>query len=224
MIKLEFACECTLGTVLIIGAHCDDIEIGMGATVLKLVENNPNAQFVWVTLSSDNVRKNETQVAAERLMAKAKTKQIIIKSFRGSYFPYVGDEIKGFFETLKDQYIPDIIFTHYRQDLHQDHRITNELTWNTFRDHFILEYEIPKYDGDMGTPNFFVPLSRNDLQRKIDILMECFPSQLGRNWFTRETFEAVARFRGIESNAPEGVAEGFYCRKGILNFKYNSID
>ena len=134
------------------------------------------------------------------------------EEFKGSYFPHCGPELKDYFETLK-AFNPDLILTHCRHDLHQDHRVTNELTWNTFRDHTILEYEIPKFDGDLGAPGVFFALTRAEMKRKCDILIECFPSQMQRQWFTRDTFEAIARLRGIECNAPEGYAEAFYSRK-----------
>lgn len=216
MLEFEYSRNRPLETVLLLGAHCDDIEIGMGATVLRLVERHPGAHFVWATLSSDEVRERETRAAAERLLAGARRTTVLVQQFRGSYFPYDGAAIKAFFETLKQHGDPDVVFTHYRHDLHQDHRITNELTWNTFRNHCILEYEIPKYDGDLGIPNAFVPITRAQLSRKIDVLMECFPSQHDKRWFTRETFEGLARLRGIESNAGEGYAEAFHCRKAVL--------
>ena len=140
---------------------------------------------------------------------------IRVEQFRASFFPYDGELVKDYFETLKT-YEPDIILTHYRGDLHQDHRIVNELTWNTFRDHLVLEYEIPKFDGDFGTPNTYIPLTTRTLDRKIQTLLECFPSQLTRKWFTRSTFEAIARLRGIECNAADGYAEAFYGRKNRL--------
>ena len=216
MLELDFSRGRRPETVLFLGAHCDDIEIGMGATVIRLVERYPETHFVWATLSSDDIRERETRAAAARLLAGAQRSTVLVERFKGSYFPYEGASIKSFFETLKQHGNPDVVFTHYRQDLHQDHRITNELTWNTFRNHCIFEYEIPKYDGDIGIPNVFVPVSRACLTRKIDVLMECFPSQHDKQWFTRDTFEAIARLRGIESNAAEGFAEAFHCRKAVL--------
>jgi len=199
-------------SILLIGAHCDDIEIGCGGTVLGLAQRYPQARFTWVTLSSDAERARETRAAAAQLLQGAAQVDVRIAEFRGSYFPHIGPALKDYFESLK-ACRPDLILTHARHDLHQDHRVTNELTWNTFRDHAILEYEIPKFDGDLGTPNTFVPLSRAQMQRKCDVLMDCFPSQHTRSWFTRETFTAIARLRGIECNAPEGYAEAFYGRK-----------
>ena len=199
-------------TILLLGAHCDDIEIGCGGSVMQLVRRYAAARFVWVTLSSDAHRAAETRAAAERLLEGARNTLVRVEEFRASYFPHCGAALKDYFESLKI-YAPDLILTHCRHDLHQDHRMTNELTWNTFRDNLILEYEIPKFDGDIGVPNVFVSLTRAELRRKCDILFECFPSQVGRAWFTRDTFEAIARLRGIECNAPEGYAEAFFGRK-----------
>lgn len=199
-------------TILLIGAHCDDIEIGCGGAVLRLAARYPKARFVWVTLSSDARRAAETRAAAARLLVGVADTTVRVEQFQTSFFPHCGPALKDYFEGLKS-FQPDLILTHCRQDLHQDHRVCNELTWNTFRDHLILEYEIPKFDGDLGAPNVFFALTRAEMQRKCDMLMECFPSQHDRQWFTRDTFEALARLRGIECNAAEGYAEGFYCRK-----------
>lgn len=197
---------------LLLGAHSDDIEIGCGGTLLGLVSNYPRARYVWVTFSADNQRETETRAAAARLLAGAADVEILVERFRGSFFPYAGAELKNNFESLK-RFTPDLVFTHFRNDLHQDHRTINELTWNTFRDHAILEYEVPKFDGDLGIPNAYVPLTRAQLTQKCDVLMSCFDSQRTRSWFTAETFQALARLRGIECNAPEGFAEAFYGRK-----------
>ena len=202
-------------SILLLGAHCDDIEIGCGGTVMQLAKAYPRGRFHWITLSSDTERADETRAAAARLLEGAENPVIRTEHFRGSYFPYAGPDLKDYFETLK-AYEPDLILTHHRDDLHQDHSVTSQLTWNTFRDHLILEYEIPKYDGDLGKPNFYVALTRADMQRKCDVLLECFPTQARRRWFTRDTFEAIARLRGIECNAPEGYAEGYYARKARL--------
>ena len=198
--------------ILLLGAHCDDIEIGCGGTVMQLVHRYPSARFLWITLSSDAQRAAETRAASKRLLEGARDPEVRVEQFRGSYFPSCSADLKDYFETLKP-FAPDLILTHCRHDLHQDHRVTHELTWNTFRDHLILEYEVPKFDGDLGTPNVFVPLARAEMKRKCDVVSECFPSQATRSWFTRETFEALARLRGIECNAPEGYAEAFYGRK-----------
>lgn len=201
--------------VLLIGAHCDDLEIGCSGTIRKMVHAWPRTRFIWVTLSSDETRATEARAASTRILGGVRDSTVLIENFRGSYFPYDGASIKDYFERLK-AYQPEVIFTHYRNDLHQDHRVTNELTWNTFRDHLIFEYEIPKYDGDLGCPNTYVALSQSLMEEKKQILQECFPSQLHRNWFTGSTFEAIARLRGIECNAADGFAEAFYCRKNCL--------
>ena len=202
----------TAPCILLLGAHCDDIEIGCGGTVMQLARRYPKGRFVWVTLGSDAERAAETRAAAARLLENAREREVRVEEFRTSYFPSDVAALKDYFEGLK-AIKPDLILTHFRQDLHQDHRVTNELTWNTFRNHLILEYEIPKFDGDLGVPNVFFSLSRAELKRKCDVLMDCFPSQATRTWFSRDTFEAIARLRGIECNAPEGFAEAFYGRK-----------
>ncbi len=207
-----------LKSVLLLGAHCDDIEIGCGGTVLRLVEQNPQAEYLWVTFSSSHERAAETRNAAAALMAGAARTTVRVEAFPESLLPSAIVEIKRYFEELKASISPGLIFTHYRHDLHQDHRLINELTWNTFRNHAILEYEIPKFDGDLGVPNVFVPLTKARLARKIDLLLTSFPSQHSRSWFTRSTFEAIARLRGIECNAPDGFAEAFYGRKLALDF------
>jgi LmbE family N-acetylglucosaminyl deacetylase len=205
-----------LRTLLCIGAHCDDIEIGCGGTVLRLAEHCPELRVHWVVLSSSAARAAEAGRSAERFLRRARHREVVIKEFRNSFFQFVGAEIKEFFEELKGKIAPDLVLTHTRNDLHQDHRLTSDLTWNTFRDHLILEYEIPKYDGDLGAPNAFVPLDPEHYNGKIENLLECFPSQRDKHWFTRETFLALMRLRGMESNAPSGYAEGFYCRKAVL--------
>ncbi|MCW5661985.1 MAG: PIG-L family deacetylase [Burkholderiaceae bacterium] len=195
-----------------LGAHSDDIEIGCGGTVMRLAQRYPQARFVWVTFSADDAREAETRAAAARLLNGSGKLEIRVERFPGSYFPHSGAGLKDCVEGLK-RHAPDLILTHCRHDLHQDHRLINELTWNAFRDHLILEYEIPKFDGDLSAPNVFVPLSRAQLQRKCEVLVDCFPSQRSRAWFSPETFQALARLRGIECNAPEGYAEAFFSRK-----------
>jgi LmbE family N-acetylglucosaminyl deacetylase len=207
-----------IGSALFLGAHCDDIEIGCGGTIQKLVAARPDARIHWVTLSSDAVRAEETRKAAAKLMSGAKNTDVRTEGFANSFFPYRGAEIKAYFERLKQEINPDVIFTHYRHDLHQDHRVVNELTWNTFRNHLVFEYEIPKFDGDLGVPNAFSALTRAQLDRKTDVLLECFESQRTKTWFTRDLFQAIARLRGVECNAPEGFAEAFYVRKASFSF------
>lgn len=199
--------------VLLLGAHSDDIEIGCGASVLRLIRENPNLQITWVVFSALGERGREARKSAEEFLKDVNRKQILVYEFKDGYFPYRGAEIKDIFEQLKQEVSPDLIFTHYRHDLHQDHRLLCELTWNTWRDHFILEYEIPKYDGDLGTPNFFIHVDKELCDRKTDAIIRFFQTQGNKHWFTAETFEAILRIRGVESKSPDGYAEAFYCRK-----------
>jgi LmbE family N-acetylglucosaminyl deacetylase len=202
--------------VLCLGAHSDDIEIGCGGTILRLQEENPDMEIHWIVFGATGQRMDEARASAEAFLANAGRKTIVLKEFRNSFFPYLGEPIKEIFEEIKTATNPDLILTHYRDDLHQDHRVIAQLTWNTFRDHFILEYEIPKYDGDLGAPNFFVPLDRPTCDRKISLLLAHFPSQASRQWFSEDTFLALLRLRGIEANAPTRYAVAFYCRMGVV--------
>jgi LmbE family N-acetylglucosaminyl deacetylase len=203
-------------SVLCLGAHCDDIEIGCGGTLLRLLEANPGLRVHWVVFSSDEKRAAEAQAAADAVLAGASGARIEIEAFRGRYFPYVATEIKERFDRLAGEVDPELVFTHYREDLHQDHRLLAELTYNTFRDHLILEYEIPKWDGDLGRPNVFVHLDPRHCDRKVAILLDAFPSQHEKHWFSEETFRAVLRIRGVESKSPSGYAEAFHCRKLVV--------
>lgn len=205
-----------LKTVLCLGSHCDDIEIGCGGTILRLVQEYPKIKLHWIVFSSGGTRAAEAQKSAEYFLERGGNKAITIKEFKNSFFPFCGAEIKEYFEKLKTQISPDIVFTHYRGDLHQDHRFISDLTWNTFRDHLILEYEIVKYDGDFSSPNFFVPLSDDERKRKVRYILDCFETQKGKRWFTEETFYSVMRLRGIECNSSSGYAEAFHCRKMVI--------
>jgi LmbE family N-acetylglucosaminyl deacetylase len=202
--------------ILCLGAHSDDIEIGCGGTILKLAGEHPSWKFSWVVFSAIGEREAEARHAAAALVEPHRLNGPILKSFRDGFLPFVGAEVKAAFEELKQTIAPDLIFTHSRDDAHQDHRLISELTWNTFRNHFILEYEIPKYDGDLGRPNVFAPLTREICDEKIRVLMEAFRSQTGKHWFQPETFRSVMRLRGMECNAPSGYAEAFYGRKIVL--------
>jgi len=202
--------------LLCLGAHSDDIEIGCGGTILRLLSEYDDVEAHWVVLGSSDERDAEAVASAEKFLANARKKDLTIEHFKNSFFPYTGDEIKNFFEKLKQTVSPDIIFTHYRGDLHQDHRLTSELTWNTYRDHLILEYEILKYDGDLGNPNMFVHLDDALCQKKIGFIMDSFKTQRDKEWFTPDAFLSILRIRGIESRAPGKYAEGFYCRKVVL--------
>lgn len=201
---------------LFLGAHCDDIEIGCGGSVIEILKSYPGARIHWVVLSSGKVRESEARGSARQLLRGAEDVQVSVKEFRGAYFPSETEGIKDYFEQLKLSVTPDVIFTHGRDELHQDHRVVGELTWNTFRDHLILEYEIPKYDGGLGSPSVFVPLPMATVKRKVALLMKFFQTQLDKQWFTPATFEGLMRLRGIECNAPSGYAEAFYCRKLVL--------
>ena len=217
MLKLQFtgAPDNSL-KILCLGAHSDDIEMGCGGSIIKFLNRYPKSEVHWIVFSSTRDRADEAQRSAELFLATAGHVEIVIKNFRDSFFPYIGGEIKEYFEELKKEVVPDIIFTHFRHDLHQDHRIISELTWNTFRNHLILEYEVLKYDGDLGAPNFFIHISKEIACRKVKNIFEVFKSQGHRSWFTEEVFHSIMRIRGIECNAPDKYAEAFYCRKMIF--------
>jgi LmbE family N-acetylglucosaminyl deacetylase len=216
MLKFEFAKRKDRALkILCIGAHSDDIEIGCGGTILRFLVESNNAEIYWVVFAANAEREVEATKSANLFLKDAKHKNIIVKNFRDGFFPYIGAELKEYFERLKQEFCPDIVFTHYGKDLHQDHRTISELTWNTFRDHLILEYEIPKFDGDLGSPNFFVHLDKAECRKKITKILNYYRSQLDKKWFTRDTFWSILRLRGIESNAPGKYAEAFYCRKII---------
>lgn len=203
--------------ILCLGAHSDDIEIGCGGTILELLRTRRDLDFHWVVFSSGSDREREARHSAQLFLKGAAGKNIHILNFRNSFFPFEGAKIKEFFEDLKSRLSPDLILTHSRDDLHQDHRTIHQLTWNTWRNHLILEYEIPKYDGDLGTPNFFVTFDRKTCERKIKYLMECFATQRDKHWFTEDTFQGLMRIRGIEANSPGKYAEAFYSRKLVLD-------
>jgi LmbE family N-acetylglucosaminyl deacetylase len=202
---------------LFLGAHSDDIELGCGGTILSLLEQGQELEVWWVVFAASPARRLEAERSAEMFLRGAVKKETIVRDFKESFFPYIGSEIKTYFEELKRTISPDVVFTHFRDDLHQDHRLISELTWNTFRDHLILEYEIIKYDGDLGSPNVFVQLSEEVCAKKMKYLMENFQSQRSHQWFTEEAFRAILRLRGVESNAPSKFAEAFYARKLVLS-------
>ncbi|MBI5652424.1 MAG: PIG-L family deacetylase [Chloroflexi bacterium] len=203
--------------VLCLGAHSDDIEIGCGGTLLKLSARYPRLAVDWIVFGASGARGDEARASAQDFLRAVESKAIRVYDFRDGFFPYAGAQIKDHFEELKRASAPDLILTHYRNDLHQDHRLLCELTWNTFRDHLILEYEIPKYDGDLGAPNFFVPLDEPTIQQKIKLLLEHFGTQRSKDWFTADTFRALLRLRGVEARAPTQFAEAFYARKIIFS-------
>jgi LmbE family N-acetylglucosaminyl deacetylase len=215
MINLTFSPQARPLEILCLGAHSDDIEIGCGGTVMQLVRDHPGCVLHWVVFSASGVRACEALRAAS-LFGGENVREPLLKSFRDGFLPFHGAEVKTVFEELKQIVSPDIILTHASKDAHQDHRLIWELAWNTFRDHLILEYEIPKYDGDLGQPSFFVPLDRETCERKVRYLVETFESQRHKRWFEPETFMGLMRLRGMECNAPSGYAEAFYCRKMVL--------
>jgi LmbE family N-acetylglucosaminyl deacetylase len=202
--------------LLLLGAHCDDIEIGCGGTVLNLLSTRANVDVAWVVFSSTSEREREAHAGASLFLEQASRKNVIVRQFRDGFFPYQGVEIKEFFEQLKQDVDPDLIFTHYREDRHQDHRTISDLTWNTWRRHLILEYEIPKYDGDLGAPNLFVPLAKDVCARKAKYICDTFQSEGNKSWMTEDAFLAILRLRGIECAAPDHYAEAFHCRKLVL--------
>jgi LmbE family N-acetylglucosaminyl deacetylase len=202
--------------LLCLGAHSDDIEIGCGGTVLTLLEQYENVDVRWIVFSSNAARAQEACDSAAAFLKRAATKDVVVHQFRDGFFPYLGDQIKDHFESIKREYNPDLVFTHYRDDRHQDHRLISDLTWNTFRNHLVLEYEIPKYDGDLGQPNFFVSLDESICSKKIQNIIGSFKSQRSKQWFDDETFRAILRLRGMEANSPTRFAEAFYCRKAVL--------
>ena len=200
-------------SILCLGAHADDLEIGCGGTLLKILANHPGIDVHWVVFSASESRAHEATASAERFMELSGQKQVTLRDYRDSFFPAFYGSIKEYFEQIKDEVRPDLIFTHRREDMHQDHRVIAELTWCAYRDHLILEYEIPKYEGDLGTPNFFVPLEESVCRHKIKTIMECFKSQREKRWFSADTYWALLRLRGLECNSPTRFAEAFYCRK-----------
>lgn len=204
-------------TVLCLGAHCDDIDIGCGGALLSLLAARSNVSVTWVTFSGNEDRLAELQASANLFLAAAARREVIAHSFRDGFFPAEFSRIKERFEELK-HHAPDLVFTHRRADMHQDHRIVSELTWNTFRNHLILEYEVPKYEGDLTTPNVYIELTAADLDRKVEYLRRCYVSQHTKGWFTDETFRALARIRGLEAASSSGWAEGFHVRKQVLRW------
>jgi LmbE family N-acetylglucosaminyl deacetylase len=202
--------------VLCIGAHSDDIEIGCGGLILHLLQRRRRIQLDWIVFSATAAREREARRSARLFLRGAARQRVIIHGFRDGFLPFDGAAVKKTFEDLKTEVAPDLILTHYRDDRHQDHRLLSDLTWNTFRNHFILEYEIPKFDGDLGTPNCFVPLERSVCARKVKYLQTVFGTQRDKHWFTEDTFMALMRLRGMECRAADGYAEAFYARKVVI--------
>lgn len=213
MVGIQFK---KLQRILCLGAHSDDIEIGCGGTILKLIEQNPTLEFLWVVFSADGSRADEARSSAEAFLEAAAKKSVSIKQYKTSFFPFQGEAIKESFEEIKAVFQPDLVFTHYRDDRHQDHRILSDLAWNTFRNHVILEYEIPKYDGDLGMPNVFVELGEDHCRKKLGYLLKFFQTQSNKHWFDQDTFLALMRLRGMEAASVTRYAEAFYSRKMVF--------
>ena len=199
--------------VVCIGAHADDLEIGCGGTIRQLVEQHPGSVVRWWVLTSDDKRRREAENAARCLLGDVCSLEVTVSGFRDGYLPADIGRVKDAFEAFRRGPEPDLIYTHHRDDRHQDHRLAGDLTWNTWRDHLILEYEIPKWDGDLGHPNFYVPLTGATVQRKVDVLLSAFATQQAKPWFDEATFRSLLRLRGIECRAAEGYAEAFHARK-----------
>jgi LmbE family N-acetylglucosaminyl deacetylase len=202
--------------LLCIGAHSDDLEIGCGATVMTWLANRRSTEVTWVVLSAEGARAAEARRSARALLARARAPQIVIAAFRDGYLPGQYAEVKDLFEHLKNEPAPDVVLTHWLQDRHQDHRLAAELTWNTWRNHLVLEYEVPKYEGDLAPPNAYVPVSAAVARRKVNHLRRYFSSQKKKDWFVADNFLGLMRLRGMESRSPSGLAEAFHARKLVL--------
>jgi LmbE family N-acetylglucosaminyl deacetylase len=181
-----------------------------------MIEQSKSIEFYWLVLSANPMRAKEAERSANAFLRGARHKTVVVKSFRDGFLPYIGAPVKEAFEEIKTIFVPDVIFTHFRQDLHQDHRLVCELTWNTFRNHLILEYEVPKYDADLRSPNFFVPLSDRQARNKVNTLMRYFATQRNKQWFSEDLFYGLMRLRSIEAASPTRHAEAFHCRKVLL--------
>jgi LmbE family N-acetylglucosaminyl deacetylase len=205
-----------VNSVLCLGAHCDDIEIGAGATIRTLLAQRPSLKVQWVVFSSTESRADEARASVGDFLGGAAVADVRIMEFTDGFLFAEGAPIKRCFEELKDRVAPDLVLTHYRDDRHQDHRLISDLTWNTFRDHLVLEYEVPKFDGDLGQPNWFVPVGDEQRTFKVDTILRRFASQSSKGWFTADTFNALMRIRGIECRSLTGYAEAFYARKMVV--------
>jgi LmbE family N-acetylglucosaminyl deacetylase len=213
MRQMRFASPGERLSLLCLGAHADDIEIGAGAAILTWIEQGVKLEVLWCVLSGAGAREQEARTSANGFLAGATGTSVEVMSFKDGFFPSQGEEIKTWFEALKERAQPDVIFTHRRDDAHQDHRQICQYTWNTFRDHVVLEYEIPKWDGDLGQPNVYIPISQRNIERKIELLIRHFGTQRSKHWFDAETFRGLARLRGMECRAPERYAEAFHAPK-----------
>lgn len=216
MIGLQLPADLRDPVVLCLGAHCDDIEIGCAGTLMTLSERHPLLKMHWVVFTAEGQREAETRAAAQLLARRPDQITVDVHALPPSWLPTRWSEAKEIMEGVRRRWQPHLVFTHRLEDRHQDHRTIAELTWNSFRDHLVLEYEISKYEGDLGQPNLYVPLSRRVAEAKVNMLMQCFPSQHGHDWFDADTFNGLMRLRGLECRAPERYAEAFHARKLIL--------
>jgi LmbE family N-acetylglucosaminyl deacetylase len=216
MRALNFARPNEKLSVLCIGAHSDDIEIGAGGTILSWIASGVRVEVVWCVCGANGARRAEAEASAAAFLEGAAASKIELADFEDGFFPYQGAEIKAWLKGLSTAVAPDVILTHHRSDAHQDHREVCQLTWNLFRDHLVLEYEIPKWDGDLNQPNVYVPLSAAVLERKLELLQLQFATQRSKDWFDAETFAGLARLRGMECRAPERYAEAFVLRKATI--------
>lgn len=216
MIEFQFS---KLRTILCLGAHSDDIEIGCGGTLLKLARAGGKHPLMvhWIVFSAEGSRAREARQSAASFLEGMARSSVVVKQFKNSFFPYEGRRIKAFFEQLKRKIEPDLVLTHYRNDRHQDHRVLSDLAWNTFRNHLVLEYEIPKYDGDLGIPNVFVPLDGNLAETKAELICRHFQTQGNKHWFSPDTFLSLMRLRGMECASATKYAEAFHARKLVFN-------
>jgi LmbE family N-acetylglucosaminyl deacetylase len=206
----------TPARLLVVGAHPDDIEIGCGGTLLRLLEETSDLSICWVVACCEGVRADEARASAADVMSSTSNSQLHLGSFRDGYLPYAGAAVKEFLHEIGTGFAPDVVMTHQRDDLHQDHRLLGELAWQVFRDQLILEYEVAKYDGDLGQPNFFVPLDRSVCDRKLELLRRHFTSQADKPWFDDQAFLGLMRLRGVECRATSGLAEAFHGRRVVL--------
>lgn len=204
--------------VLCIGAHCDDIEIGCGGILLTLQQRHADCRIHWLVLTSIPTRRAEAVAAAQALVRPSARGEVRICELPDGLLPAHFAEVKRHFEDLKRDIEPDIVFTHHGRDLHQDHSLVSQVTWQTFRDHLIWEYEVPKYDADLAAPNVYVPLPAGVATQKADLVMRSFPSQAGKSWFSADNLLAVMRLRGLECRAESGFAEAFHCRKLVFSW------
>ena len=203
-------------SLLCLGAHSDDIEIGVGGTILELIASGVELEVHWCVLSANGLRTKEAKASASAFLDGTQSTNIELGNFKDGRFPYQGLQIKSWVEELRARVDPDVVFTHRRDDAHQDHRELCKLTWNAFRDHLILEYEVPKWDGDLCSPNLYMPITAATLDRKVELLLKHFSTQRSKDWFDERTFRGLARLRGMECRAPEHYAEGFVMRKARM--------